>query len=253
MYRYPICLFLSLFLGKMAYAQTEEAPIPKWKTGFSIGGGLSSMSYVAVNTNNNFSGVSNAQSDRSWIFGYQSGFAMGLMLRQNSQQGRFSFQGEFNLVLSRQKAELTDIPLSTTAVNNFQTVVESRGSAQFNMVYLQIPALLSMYVDASTSIEGGIFINTGLVNNNSQDMTTTTFVERDNRTFQFNRLTPPRVQRSTTQPALNTNWGWLLGVHHDITKNVALRLRYENGMSGISDFKDLREQRLFVGVVLTKK
>ena len=117
-YRYPICLFLSLFLGKMAYAQTEEAPIPKWKTGFSIGGGLSSMSYVSVNNNNNnFSGVPNAQSDRSWIFGYQSGFAMGLMLRQNSQQGRFSFQGEFNLVLSRQKAELTDIPLSTTVVN----------------------------------------------------------------------------------------------------------------------------------------
>jgi opacity protein-like surface antigen len=112
--------------------------------------------------------------------------------------------------------------------------------------------LMSMFVDAATSLEGGIFINSGLINNNSQDMTTTTFVAFDNNRGQFTTFSPPKVERRTAQPVLNTNWGWLLGVHYDITKNIALRLRYESGLSGISDFKDLREQRLFFGIVLKK-
>ena len=252
-YRYPICLLLSLFLAKMAYAQTEEVSEPKWKAGFSIGGTYSSMSYVSlINNNNNFFGGQIAPSDRSWKFEYQSGFAVGVMLKQNSEN-RFSWQGELNVLLSRQKAELIDVPIGNITANQFQTVTERRGSAQFNTVYFQIPVLLSMYVDEATSIEGGIFINSGLMNNNSQDMTTTTFVEFDNKTFRFNTLTPPKVERITTQPTLNTNWGWLLGVHYDMTKSIALRLRYESGLSGVSDFKDLREQRLFFGVVFKKR
>ncbi len=251
-YRYPICLFLSLFLVKMAVAQTEEIKVPKWKTGFSIGGTYSSMSFVSLpSNNNNFFGTQAAPSDRSWKFEYQSGFALGFMLKQNSEN-RFSWQGEFNVLLSRQKADLIDVPIGNTTGNQFKTVTERRGSAQFNTLYIQIPVLLSMYVDPSTSIEGGIFINSGLINNNSQDMTTSTFVTFDNIRGQFNTLSPPRVERSMAQPSLNTNWGWLVGVHYDITPSVALRLRYESGLSGISDFKDLREQRLFFGVVLRK-
>ena len=253
-YRYPICLFLSLFLTKMAFAQTGETEVstPKWKTGFSIGGVYSSMSYVNLNTSsNNFSGFPTVNSDRSWKFEYQPGFAMGVMIKQNSE-GRFALQGELNLLWSRQNGELTDVPIGNTTVNQFQTVIETRGSAQFNTLYFQVPVLLSMYVDESTSIEGGIFINSGLTNNNSKDMTTTTFVAFDNTRRQFTTFSPPKVERNTTQPALNTNWGWLLGVHYDITKNVALRLRYESGLSGILDFKDLREQRLFFGVVLKR-
>jgi opacity protein-like surface antigen len=253
-YRYPICLFLSLFLAKMAHAQTEEVTAPKWIAGFSVGGTYSSMSYVSLSpSNNNFSGSVLANPNRSWKFDYQPGFALGVMVKQNSE-GRFAFQGEFNLLLSRQKATLTDIPTITTASpNQFQTILGMEGTAEFNTLYFQIPVLLSMNVDASTSIEGGIFINSGLTNNNSQDMTTTTFVEFDNKTFRSNTLSPPRVYRNTVQPAINTNWGWLLGVHYDMTKSIALRLRYENGLSGISDFKDLREQRLFVGVVFKKR
>ncbi len=249
-YQYPICLFLSLFLAKMATAQTESTA--KWKTGFSIGGSYSSMSYVNLKTSNNsFSSTPTINSDRSWTFEYQPGFAMGVMIKQNSD-GRFALQGELNLLLSRQKGELTDVPIGNTAANPFQTVIETHGSAQFNTIYLQIPVLMSMYVDASTSLEGGIFINSGLINNNSQDMMTTTFVTFDNNRGQFTTFSPPKVERNTNQPILNTNWGWLLGVHYDITKSIALRLRYESGMSGISDFKDLREQRLFFGVVLKK-
>ena len=252
-YRYPMCLFLSLFLAKMAFAQTDETTVstPKWKTGFSIGGAYSSMSYVSLNTSNNsFSGFPTVNSDRSWKFEYQPGFAMGVMIKQNSE-GRFALQGELNLLWSRQNAELTDVPIGNTTLNQFQSVVETRGSAQFNTLYLQIPVLMSMFVDESTSIEGGIFINSGLMNNNSKDMMTTTFTSFDN-TGRLTTFSPPKVERNTAQPALNTNWGWLLGVHYDITKNVALRLRYESGLSGISDFRDLREQRLFFGVVLRK-
>ena len=253
-YRYPICVFLSLFLAKMAFSQTGETEVstPKWKTGFSIGGSYGSMSYVSLKpSSNNFSGFTTINSDRSWTFEYQSGFAMGVMVKQNSD-GRFALQGELNLLLSRQKAELTDVPIGNTRANPFQTVVETHGSAQFNTLYVQIPVLLSMFADESTSIEGGIFINSGLINNSSQDMTTTTFVAFDNNRGQFTTFSPPKVARNTTQPTLNTNWGWLLGVHYDITKSVALRLRYESGLSGISNFKDLREQRLFLGVVLKK-
>ncbi len=252
-YRYPICLFLSLFLVKMAFAQTEteEISVPKWKAGFSVGGTYGSMSAVSLPSNtNNFSNQT-ANSDRSWTFGYQSGFALGVTVKQNSEN-RFSWQGELNILLSRQKTELVDIPVASTRGNQFQSVIERRGTAQFNTLYFQIPVILSMYADASTSIEGGIFINSGLVNNNSQDMTTTTFVVFDNTRGQFATLPTPRVERSTARPSLNTNWGWLLGVHYDITKSIALRLRYESGLSGISDFKDLREQRLFFGVVLRK-
>ena len=250
-YRYPICLFLSLFSVKMAIAQTEEA-IQKWKTGFSIGGSYSSMSYVNLTTfNNNFSGFASTNSKRSWKFEYQPGFSMGVMVKQNSD-GRFALQGELNLLLSRQKAELTDVPIASVTPNPFQTIIETQGSAQFNTVYFQIPVLMSMFVDESTSLEGGIFINSGLINNNSQDMITTTFVAFDNNRGQFTTFSPPKVERNTNQPILNTNWGWLLGVHYDITRSIALRLRYESGVSGISDFKDLREQRLFFGIVLKK-
>lgn len=250
MYRQLIFLCLSLLSNQIAYAQTDSDY--KWRSGFSVGGCYNSMSAVQLKQNvNNFSssGTPLPNNERTWKFTYQTGFATGLTIKK-SYNAQFSTQAEFNLVLSRQKAVFSEVPPAAAA--GFQPIKETSGWLEFNTLYLQIPLILSMRVDEAASLEGGIFINFGVLNNNKKDFKILTASGFDNRTGQLVTFTPPKVENNTAQPTTNTNFGWLLGVSYQITKTVALRLRYEGGMSGISDFRDLREQRLFVGAVFRK-
>jgi opacity protein-like surface antigen len=250
MYRQLIFLCLSLLSTQIAYAQTDSDN--KWRNGFSIGGCYNAMSAVKLRQNiNNFSssGTPLPNNERMWKFKYQAGFATGFMIKK-SYNAQFASQVEFNLVMNRQKAEFSDVPPATPAA--FQANSETSGSIEFNTLYLQIPLIISMNVDKATCLEGGIFINFGVLNNNKKDFKITTTSSFNNQTGQFVTFTPPKVEKNTAQPSTNTNFGWLLGVSYQISPTIALRLRYEGGMSGISDFRDLREQRLFVGAVFRK-
>lgn len=238
-------ILLFLLLTEITYAQTDTDS--KWTGGFALSACSNSMSSVKLNTFNNasFSGFNN---QRTWKFQYKMGFSTGFLIKRKFGE-RLSFQGELNVLLSRQKADLEDLPTATVQPNLFQNIVATQGSVEFNTLYLQIPLIMALHVDEASAIEGGIFINAPLINQNKKDFKITTLAGFDRTLNQFITFPTPKVESNKVQPTMSTNWGWLLGIHYVLNNKTALRLRYEGGMTGVSDFKDLRENRLSIGIV----
>jgi Outer membrane protein beta-barrel domain len=249
-YRKLFYAFLLLSPINTAYTQTEAT---RWRSGFTLGGGVTAMQARAFNNNSDVfisSGSSSFGNVRTWKFNYKPSFAIGFFTKRMLGD-RYAIQGECNIISSRQTADLIDAPPSTRDPNIFGTnftPIETRGSIKFDNIYIQIPLVISMLVDESTSIEGGLAITRSLAGNNSHDLmiaTTSGFDPTTGRPITFN---PPRLTRSPTKLEMSAGLNWLLGIQHNINDKFALRLRYEGGMTGISDFKDLRENRILIGV-----
>jgi hypothetical protein len=85
---------------------------------------------VALNNFNNFS-FNPFTNERTWKMQYQSGLFLGVFGRRRLSSW-ISLQSEFNIVWSRQKVQLEDIPIPNITNNpnnffSFQAVKETRG------------------------------------------------------------------------------------------------------------------------------
>jgi hypothetical protein len=246
-YRKPIYLFCLFFTLNTIDAQ--EVTEKKWVKGFSVTGCYNTMMAVGFNNLNIDFSTSTFGNERTWKFQYQTGFSVGAFAELRLGD-RFSLQGELNLLLSRQKAELEDVPVPNNAnlFGQFFSVRETKGTVNFNNFYVQIPFIVNMRIDNATSAEAGFFITTVVVNNSTQDLTTSIFSETTNN-GQFVTNSPPKVIKNTAQPNMNASLGWLLGIHYAINPRISARFRYEGGTLGVGNFRDLRENRMSVGVV----
>jgi Outer membrane protein beta-barrel domain len=241
---YLFCLFFTLNT-----LDAQEVTEKKWVKGFSITGCYNRMTSVGFNNlnidfSNPFFG-----NQRTWKFQYQTGFSVGAFAELRLSD-RFSLQGELNLLLSRQKAELEDVPIPNNSNIFGQVLLEqqTKGIVNFNNFYLQIPFILNTRIDNATFAEAGFFITSAVANNSTQDLSTTIFSEFTNN-GQFITNSPPRVVKNTDKPQMYASLGWLLGIHYAINPRISARFRYEGGTLGVAHFRDLRENRMSVGVV----
>jgi hypothetical protein len=240
---YLFCLFITLNT-----IDAQEVTDKKWVKGFSVTGCYNRMTTVGTSGfNNDFSNFSFNQ--RTWKFQYQTGFSVGAFAERKLGD-RFSFQGELNLLLSRQKAEVEDVPIPNAGnlFGQFFSVQETKGTINFNNLYVQLPFIVNMRIDNATFAEAGFFITSSLVNNSTQDLTTTIFSETTNN-GQFITNLPPKVIKNTVKPEMYASLGWLLGIRYAVNPRMSARFRYEGGALGVGDFRDLRENRMSVGVV----
>jgi opacity protein-like surface antigen len=241
---YLFCLFFTLNT-----IDAQEVTEKKWVKGFSITGCYNRMTAVAFNNLNIDFSNSSFGNERTWKFQYQTGFSVGAFAELRLGN-RFSLQGELNLLLSRQKTELEDVPIpnSLNIFGQFFSQRETKGTVNFNNLYLQVPFILNTRIDNATFAEAGFFITGALVNNSTQELTTTIFSETTNN-GQFVTNSPPKVIKNTAQPTMNASLGWLLGIRYAINPRISARFRYEGGTLGVGNFRDLRENRMSVGVV----
>jgi hypothetical protein len=248
------CLFCSL---NTAFSQ--ETFEKKWEKGFLFSGCYTRMTDVSSpitnNGNNNFNVTS--PNDRSWQFTYQPGFAIGAFGKRIISE-RLSLQGEVNFLLSRQKTILTETltspPLAAPSPgsNNqffFQNQITSNGTIDYSNFYLQIPFSVIVNIDKQTGFEAGLFFTQSLINKSTQKLNVTTFTKVDNNTGKTTVYNPPLVVEKTDQPSMNDGLGWILGVTYAINDRFSVRIRYDGSMTGVSDFQDLRENRMSVGVL----
>ncbi|MDZ7880873.1 MAG: outer membrane beta-barrel protein [Saprospiraceae bacterium] len=252
MYKKLIYLFyFHCFTASLSQAQ--ELTPKKITSGFTIGGNFNRMTAVKL-TNINFFNFSPFINERTWKVQYQSGLFIGGFLRRRLGD-LLSLQAEFNLVWSRQKAQLEDIVIPNPNINNnggvlfnFQTVQGVGGTVNFNNVYWQLPLMVNFTMDKATLFEAGLFFNGTLLNNSTQNLVTTTFSELSLSTGTVVNFNPPRVVNNTAAPAMKAGVGWLLGLNYSLNDRFFVRLRYEGGLTPVSDFSDLRENRMTVGM-----
>jgi hypothetical protein len=245
---YVFCLFLSF---NTAFSQ--EAFEKKWEKGFLLSGCYTRMTGASQVSSNNFNLNSISANDRSWTFSYQTGFAIGAFGKRIISE-RFSLQGEFNFLLSRQKAVLTETLTPIPAGQFFfQSQVTTNGTMDFSNFYLQIPFSMYINIDKQTAFEAGLFITQSLINKSTQNVEVTTFSTVNNNTGQRTVLNPPLVVKKTEQPTMYNSSGWILGFNYAINDRFSARIRYEGAITGVSDFQDLRENRMSVGVLFNVK
>ena len=229
------------------YAQSNAT---KWRSGFTASGCLNAMTSVPLTNNNDIFSSSAIVGSRNWKFHYQSGFSTGFFLRRTLGD-KFFIQGEANLLLNRQQAELDEQPLSANDLQFFFGVREGRkGTVKFNNLYFQIPIIFGVLVNEETSLEAGFFISSSLVNKSESNLVTTTFSNRSNQTGQIVVFNPPMVTKMGVKSiAMPGGQGFSLGILHNITSKIGLRLRYEGGFrSRRNEFQDVKENRLLVGI-----
>ncbi len=250
---YRKLIYLSCLFFTLNTIDAQEVTEKKWVKGFSVTGCYNRMTSVAIsNFNNDFSTSSTFSfgNQRTWKFQYQTGFSIGAFAERKLGD-RFSIQGELNLLLSRQKAELEDTPIPNNP-NLFGQIFpsqETKGTINFNNFYLQIPFILNTRIDNATFAETGFFITSAVANNSTQDLSTTIFSELTNN-GQFITNSPPKVVKNTDKPQMYASLGWLLGIRYALNPRMSARFRYEGGALGVGNFRDLRENRMSVGVVL---
>ena len=220
-----------------------------WRSGFTASGCLNAMS--TVSSQNNGDPFSNfvAVNSRTWKFQYEAGFSTGFFLRRTLGD-KFFMQGEANLLLNRQQAELDEQPPSMTdpqfAFLGFQS---RKGTIKFSNLYLQIPIILGLTVNGETSMEVGFFITRSFVNNSESNLKTTTFSTRNNQNGTITVFNPPLVTQKATTINVRGGQGFVLGIQHNITNKIGVRLRYEGGLrSSQNEFQDVVENRLLVGI-----
>jgi hypothetical protein len=251
MYKKLIYLFYFLCLVQLSNAQ-EIAP-KKTTTGFTIGGNFNRMTAKKLTSFNSFNrfNFNPFLSERTWTVEYQSGLFVGVFGKRRLSSW-ISLQSEFNVLWCRQKTQLEDIPIPNPNNNSgffgFQSVKETRGAINFNNIYWQIPLIANFQMDKATIFEAGIFFKNTITNNSTQDLTVTTFSEFSNSTGNIINFNPPKVVRNTARPDTYAGLGWLLGVNYTFHPRFSVRLRYEGGSTGVSDFQDLRENRMTLGI-----
>lgn len=225
----------------------------KWRSAFTLSGGINAMTSKPITNEDNFTFSSgtfvNLNTTQTWKFHYKAGIAFGFFTRW-SLGDNYALQGEANILWNRQEAELSEIPPSVADPQfAFTSIVGKKGTISFNTVYLQIPLIINRLVGAETTIEGGLFLSGAMSNKSRSRLKVTTFSGFDNITGRFTVFTPPRVADVTAEAKAATRLGWLLGVQHNINDKIAMRLRYEGSLgSNFSDFRNLREQRIWVGM-----
>ena len=239
-------LFFLLTFNSL-YAQSNTA---KWRSGFTASGCLNGMTAVPITNNNNAFSSSAIVGSRAWKFHYQAGFSTGFFLRKTLGD-KFFIQGEANLLLNRQQAELDEQPPAIADLQFFFGAREGRkGTVKFNNLYLQIPIILGVSVNEETSLEAGFFISRSLVNKSESNLVTTTFSNRSNQTGQLVVFNPPIVTKTGVKSvAMPGGQGFSLGLQHNMTSKLGLRLRYEGSFaSRRNEFRDVKENRLLVGI-----
>jgi hypothetical protein len=242
------CVFCAL---NTAFSQ--EIVEKKWDKGFLLSGCYTRMTGASQVSNNNFNVNSISANDRNWEFRYAPGFAVGVFGKRIISD-RFSLQGEFNFLLSRQTAILTETLTPVPAGQFFfQSQVTTNGTMDFSNYYLQIPFSVNVNVDKETAFEAGLFFTQSLINRSTQALEVVTFSTVDSRTGQQKILSPPLVVKNTEQPTMYNGLGWSLGVNYAINQHFTVRVRYEGAMTGVSDFQELRENRMSVGVLFNVK
>ncbi len=242
-----IYLLFFLITSNSLYAQSNTA---KWRSGFTAAGCLNAMTSEPVNNNNNAFFGSTSVGPREWKFHYQSGFSTGFFLRRTLGD-KFFIQGEANLLLNRQQAELDEQPLAVNDLQFFFGVRDGRkGTVKFSNLYFQVPIIFGVLVNEETSLEVGFFITSSLVNKSESNLTKTTFSNRSNQTGQVVVFNPPMVTKMGVKSiAMPGGQGFSLGILHNITSKIGLRLRYEGGFtSRRNEFQDVKENRLLVGI-----
>jgi hypothetical protein len=258
MYKKLIYLFYFLCLAQLSNAQEIVAP-KKVTKGFAIGGNFNRMTavkFTSFNSFNNFN-FNPFTNERTWKLQYQSGLFVGVFGRRRLSSW-ISLQSEFNVVWCRQKTQIEDIPIPNLNNNpngfiNFSTVKETRGTIDFNNVYWQIPLIADFQMDKATIFEAGIFVKNTIANNSTQDLKITTFSEFSNTTGNLVNFDPPRVVKNMARPDTYAGLGWILGVNYTFHSRFAVRLRYEGGSNGVSDFADLRENRMTLGITFNNR
>ena len=238
-----------LFVFNSLHAQSN---VTKWRSGFTLCGGANAMFSKPIVNDNNVTFIGGTavslNTKRTWKFHYQAGLATGFFTRW-SLGDSYALQGELNLLLNRQEAELSDVPpVINDPRNIFFSVIGRKGTVHFSTLYLQIPLIISKLINEETAVEGGVFVTRSIVNNTHSQLTVTTFSGVDN-TGRVTVFTPPKVAELTTEHQPSATLGWLLGIQHNINNKIAMRLRYQGGTgSNFRDFTDLREQQLLVGM-----
>ena len=236
-----------LFVFNSLHAQSN---VTKWRTGFTASGCLNGMTAVPLTNNNNAFSSSTIVGSRDWKFHYQAGFSTGFFLRRTLGD-KFFIQGEANLLLNRQQAELDEQPPAVSDLQFFFGAREGRkGTVKFNNLYMQIPIILGVLVNEETSLEAGFFISRSLANKSESNLVTTTFSNRSNQTGQIVVFNPPMVTKMGVKSiAMPGGQGFSLGILHNITSKIGLRLRYEGSFaSRRNEFRDVKENRLLVGI-----
>lgn len=228
------------------HAQSNTA---NWRSGFTASGCVNAMSAVLLQDNGDrFSNFAPVNS-RTWKFQHEAGFSTGFFLRRPLGD-KFFVQGEANLLLNRQQAELDEQPPPFTDPRlTFFGLQARKGTVKFSNLYLQIPLILGLTVNGETSIELGLFFTRSMANNSESSLKTTTFSTVSNQTGVITVFNPPTVTQKTTAINVKGGQGFTLGIQHNITDKIGLRLRYEGGFqSGQNEFQDVVENRLLVGV-----
>jgi hypothetical protein len=253
---YKKLIYLSFFLCLAQLSKAQEVVMPKkTTTGFTIGGNFNRMTSVKINNFNNFN-FNPFTTERTWKLQYQSGLFVGVFGKRRLSSW-ISLQSEFNILWCRQKTQMEEIPIPNVNSNNngffnFQSVKETRGAINFNNVYWQIPLIANFQMDKATIFEAGIFFKNTVANNSTQDLQVTTFSDFSSSTGRLTTFDPPRVVKNTARPETYAGFGWLLGLNYVINPKLSVRLRYEGGSTGVSDFQDLRENRMTVGIAFHK-
>ncbi len=246
--------------AQRANAQTTPTTGKQWETGFFASGCFNVMTAASYSSNNNstFNGNFNTSTNvfgvnRTWKFEYQSGFSMGVFGRRVLGEN-FSTLIECNILLSRQTAVLDETPILTTPQNLtsiFNNFVATQGTTTLNNLYLQIPFLLCLRLDKATNGEAGLFMTSSLANNSTQDIKVSTLTEFNSQTGVVTTLAQPKILTRTAKPDISLSLGWVLGFHYTINPKFGVRVRYEGGLTSFSEFSDLRENRMSVGVSCT--
>jgi hypothetical protein len=241
-----LCFFCAL---NAAFAQGISEK--KWGKGIAVSGFYNRMSSNFIqNSSNDFNLNSISANDRIWTFEHQTGLAFGIFGKRIFRKN-FSLQGALNVQWSRQKVILTE---TLTPVPSgqffFQSQITTNGTMNFNNLYLQIPLTINVNIDKKTAIEGGLFFNQSLANNSSQNLDITTFAFIKVITGERVELNKPLVVKKTDQPELKNSLGWLLGVNYALNDRISVIVRYESTVtSGISNFQELRENRMLAGLL----
>jgi hypothetical protein len=255
-----IFIIVSLLLVQNAHSQ--EVTEKKWVRGVFAGGCFNVMTAGSqtVNTNSSqptFGGFSVAinplGTDRIWKYEYQGGFTFGGYAKRIISDN-FSLQVELNVLLSSQKATLEDNPIDGAALGQtllFSNLVATKGTTTLNNLYLQIPFLMNIKLDKSTTLDAGLFVTNSLINNSTKEMTVSTLTEFNSQTGVVTTLAKPKAVKNSEKPSINMGIGWILGVHYAINNKFGVRLRYEGGMTSFSEFSDLRENRMSVSLSYT--
>jgi hypothetical protein len=251
---YKKLTFLFSFLCLIQLSNAQEVVPKKTTTGFVIGGNFNRMTAIKLTTFNQFS-FNPFINERTWKMQYQSGLFVGMFGRRRLSSW-ISLQSEFNIVWCRQKTQLEDIPIPNVNPNpngfvNFQTVKDARGTVNFNNIYWQIPFIANFQMDKATLFEAGIFFKNTITNNSTQDLTVTTFADFTNPGF--TTFDPPIVVKNTARPEIYSGLGWLLGINYMLNPRFSVRLRYEGGSTIMSEYEDLRENRMSVGIVFNNR